>query len=183
MQNRYAGDVGDFGKFGMLRALAQSKLKIGVNWYLVPDENHNNDGIHIGYLENSTFLGCDDELLEILRLLVAEKRRSVDALAHSGLLPHAVFYHGVLYPPRTDGKFARSEWHSLAISALSDSELVFLEPDNGLLAQSVSNGARASIKYVFEEEITDYYLRGHSVIFILSAVGFRRRYISNALQR
>ena len=50
MQNRYAGDVGDFGKLGMLRALAQSDLKVGVNWYLVPDENHNDDGKHIGYL-------------------------------------------------------------------------------------------------------------------------------------
>ena len=49
MQNRYAGDVGDFGKLGMLRAIASSAMKIGVNWYLVPDEGHNDDGKHIGY--------------------------------------------------------------------------------------------------------------------------------------
>ena len=37
MQYRYAGDVGDFGKFGLLRHLcretAQDKLKPGVIWY------------------------------------------------------------------------------------------------------------------------------------------------------
>lgn len=44
MQNRYAGDIGDFGKFGLLRALRGSGLSIGVNWYLVPDETRIGDG-------------------------------------------------------------------------------------------------------------------------------------------
>ena len=33
MQNRYAGDVGDFGKLGLLRQLTSTRLDIGVNWY------------------------------------------------------------------------------------------------------------------------------------------------------
>ena len=33
MQNRYAGDVGDFGKIGLLRQIKRSELDIGVNWY------------------------------------------------------------------------------------------------------------------------------------------------------
>ena len=37
MQNRYAGDVGDFGKIGLLRQLAAAGYHIGVNWYLAPD--------------------------------------------------------------------------------------------------------------------------------------------------
>ena len=49
MQNRYAGDVGDFGKLGLLRGLTSSQLDIGVNWYLTPDESHNANGKHIGY--------------------------------------------------------------------------------------------------------------------------------------
>ncbi len=51
MQNRYTGDIGDFGKLGLLRALRASGLSIGVNWYLVPDEGHNNDGKHTKYPE------------------------------------------------------------------------------------------------------------------------------------
>ena len=33
MQNRYTGDIGDFGKLGLLRQLSRTGLSIGVNWY------------------------------------------------------------------------------------------------------------------------------------------------------
>ena len=54
MQNRYTGDIGDFGTLGLLRQLSRAGLSIGVNWYLVPDEAHNGDGRHIGYLKKLT---------------------------------------------------------------------------------------------------------------------------------
>jgi len=59
MQNRYTADIGDFGKYGLLRALCStvddgSKLRLGVVWYLVPDESHNADGKFIQYLDHST---------------------------------------------------------------------------------------------------------------------------------
>ena len=66
MQDRYAGDVGDFGKLGMLRCMEASGLKVGINWYLVGDESHNNDGKYIGYMEDEKYRGCDDELLASL---------------------------------------------------------------------------------------------------------------------
>lgn len=33
MQDRYAGDIGDFGKFGLLKALLAEGFSLGVNWY------------------------------------------------------------------------------------------------------------------------------------------------------
>ncbi len=55
MQNRYTGDVGDFGKYGLLRALCSDdgkrKLKLGVNWYLVPDMGNPGDGGFIDYVQ------------------------------------------------------------------------------------------------------------------------------------
>ena len=48
---------------------------------------------------------------------------------------------------------------------MSDCELVFLDPDNGLLPRSVSEGSRKSIKYALPEEIIDYYRAGHSAVF------------------
>ena len=75
MQNRYTGDVGDFGKYGLLRALCLPEgdrgpaLRLGVVWYLTSDESHNNDGRHIGYLEPTpknakTLRVCDPSLGE-----------------------------------------------------------------------------------------------------------------------
>ncbi len=52
MQDRYAGDAGDFGKLGMLRQIAGAGLKVGINWYRTykPQEHVKGDGKHIGYL-------------------------------------------------------------------------------------------------------------------------------------
>lgn len=55
MQDRYTGDVGDFGKLGMLRLIEKSGLSVGVNWDLVRDELHNNDGKNVGYLDDKKF--------------------------------------------------------------------------------------------------------------------------------
>jgi hypothetical protein len=75
MQNRYAGDVGDFMKFGLLRHLAAppeaggAGLSVGLNWYLAPDEDHNADGKHIAYLDPSnrqhqSLAACNSDLME-----------------------------------------------------------------------------------------------------------------------
>lgn len=47
MQDRYAGDVGDFGKFVMLRKLSGllgPEQTLGINWYRVTNPEPNNDG-------------------------------------------------------------------------------------------------------------------------------------------
>ena len=33
MQDCYAGDIGDYGKFALLRELREQGLSVGVNWY------------------------------------------------------------------------------------------------------------------------------------------------------
>jgi|LFRM01.2.fsa_nt_gb hypothetical protein len=34
MQSRLVGDIGDFGKYGMLRCLLSAGCRLGINWYL-----------------------------------------------------------------------------------------------------------------------------------------------------
>ena len=50
MKNQYFGDVGDYGKYAMLRYLSNDGIKIAVNWYLTPDDG-SNDGKFTTYLE------------------------------------------------------------------------------------------------------------------------------------
>lgn len=59
----------------------------------------------------------------------------------------------------------RGEWHKNAKKALQDADIIFLNPDNGLLPESVSPGGAKSVKYILPQEIMDYYLAGHSVVF------------------
>ena len=35
MQDRYAGDIGDYGKMALLKALQAQGMSVGVNWYKV----------------------------------------------------------------------------------------------------------------------------------------------------
>ena len=51
MQNRYVGDIGDFGKYHLLQELSMPDLKLGIVWYLIPNENHNSDGKHVRLFE------------------------------------------------------------------------------------------------------------------------------------
>lgn len=165
MQNRYAGDVGDFGKLGMLRQLAANRLRVGVNWYLVADEAHNDDGKHIGYLTDAKFLGCDDELLGKLGVMVYSDQRSIPMLESLNLIPDATYYHEELTWQPVDHQWIRAKWHEASLKVLDTCDIVFMDPDNGLIPPSVSKGGRKSIKYVRHEEIVDFFQAGHSVVF------------------
>ncbi len=37
MKDQYVGDIGDFGKYALLRAFAKVRIKVGVNWYKTVD--------------------------------------------------------------------------------------------------------------------------------------------------
>ena len=43
MQNHYVGDIGDYLKLGILRALSPG-YRLGVAWWLYPDEVHDGNG-------------------------------------------------------------------------------------------------------------------------------------------
>ena len=54
MQDQYVGDIGDFGKYGLLRHLTGMRdddasgdaLSLGVIWYLFPNGGNNDGKIH-----------------------------------------------------------------------------------------------------------------------------------------
>ncbi|MEI6579689.1 MAG: hypothetical protein WCN92_09545 [Eubacteriales bacterium] len=165
MQDRYAGDVGDFGKLGMIRQIANTGLKVGINWFLAykPDEHDKEDGKHIGYFINSLFQGCDDELLNKLKQIV-EENRSVAAIERSNFVPGARHYSAIL-KPGSDKTFSRDIWFRNSLDALADSDIIFCDPDNGLLVKSVSPVSSKSDKYVMENELVTYYTAGKSVVF------------------
>lgn len=167
MQNKYAGDVGDFGKLALLKAFA-GHLKVGVNWYLVniPGEK-TNDGGHTGYLDSPQSLcQCDTLLAHELKKIVQSNR---NVLQLQKLLPGITFYSTFLE------RNNRKQWHKDALSILKTCDLVFLDPDNGLLVPSVKKGTPRSIKYLYSDEIEDYYSQGCSIFFYNHRSRERRR--------
>ena len=37
MKSQYIGDIGDYGKYGLLRFLESNGIRLGVNWYMTPE--------------------------------------------------------------------------------------------------------------------------------------------------
>ena len=74
MQNRYVGDIGDYLKLGILRALSPG-FHLGIVWWLLPDEGHNRDGRHISYLNRpDQWRHFDPDLFDTLRGIVSPGR-------------------------------------------------------------------------------------------------------------
>ncbi len=184
MQNRYVSDFGDFGKYGLLRALCRSndsgspELSLGVVWYLVPDESHNADGKFIRYLEPSQkndrrFRQCDPELYTALADIIRKKDRNVSSIRKCSILPHStVFYEEPLtfdgMPANSPGARRkrtayRNGWLQGALSATKDCDVIFVDPDNGLEA-GTKRHQKLGPKYVFFDELEPYCKRGQSLI-------------------
>lgn len=134
MQDRYAGDVGDYIKLGLLRHLARGS-RLGVAWYLHPDESHNGDGRHVSYLDlGSHWRHLDPKLFDALQML-ARTHRSVSALENIKVLD-AVYASEPLQTPVLNGPQRdqwRSEWFERSLGVLRECNLIFADPDNGLV--------------------------------------------------
>jgi hypothetical protein len=172
MQDRYAGDVGDFGKFGLLRQLLLDRgdVSLGVVWYyFVPHDENNNDGRHINFYEDAALTGCDPELAKRLkRATLTTEQRSVAALEKSGILPVKTRYFRddtnfyATFPRQTQQnkiirQEARNNWLKQALMAVHDCQLVFLDPDNGLeIASCAKKTQKKAGKFVFLDELEEF---------------------------
>lgn len=174
MQDRYVGDIGDYIKYALLRQICGIKdvsakeLSLAVLWYLVPEENHNNDGVHTEYLKDENrdrFYSFDSPLYDAIYRIIKEKRhpREVPSIEKEGILPKGtVFYRDYLtYADIPAGnpagqkqrKIFRKEWFHRALEISRNSDVVFLDPDNGLEVPSCHPFRDKGVKYVSKEEM------------------------------
>lgn len=169
MKNQYFGDVGDFGKYGLLRYLASNGIRIAVNWYLTPDDG-SNDGKHVTYLEKDEMQRYDPELFDILKEMLQAGQRDVLAFEARAMIPNAIYYNQLLHAEgnsRKEKKDYRICWHQGALSVCREADLVFLDPDNGA-CEKEPESANDSIKYCYADEIADYYAAGQDVVYYCS---------------
>lgn len=181
MQDRYTGDVGDYGKHGLLRALCGltleggASLRLGVVWYRtrpehVGDPPGQEDGRFRSYLQRRArrFRDADPSLHAALQVFLDPGARSVDAIPGLGILPVGTRFHaGSLSLPgaRPAERLAHREaWLTVALTATGDADLVFLDPDNGLECASAPPGSRRGPKYARVAEVQRFRERGQGVV-------------------
>ncbi|MDO4537764.1 MAG: hypothetical protein Q4B54_06340 [Coriobacteriales bacterium] len=171
MQNRYSGDIGDFSKLGVLRALHDVGLSIGLNWYLTPDESHNSDGRHTKYLDDEAYRACDPELWHELGPIGKSDDRRVSRLESKRILDATFFSDCLDFRDEDSGKpkrkperdALRKEWYQRSLDMLAGLDVVCVDPDNGLLVSSAA-GTFKENKFVLPRELAGYYARGSSVV-------------------
>ena len=133
MQDRYAGDIGDFVKLGLLRAISPGQ-RLGVAWYRFPDEDHNRDGRHVSYLERPEgHAVLDPELLGHLRNVVKDARSIASLLPIIGTAASFDESLDVQGVPAHLRRNWRKAWFARALEKLADCNLVFADPDNGIV--------------------------------------------------
>jgi len=158
MQNRYVGDVGDYVKLAILRRLARGK-RLGVAWWLFPDERHNNDGGHREYLERrNEWQRFDPELFDRLSRINRDKERNVRALEDPTLLPNTLFARDPVpceVLPFAERPQARRNWLQAVKNKFQDRDLLFLDPDNGVAPEGLRMTLRRSGKSVFIDDLKE----------------------------
>jgi len=141
MQDRYAGDVGDYVKFALLRHLGPGR-RWGIAWYLHPDTK---DGGHTKYLrEPERWRELDHKLFDLLSA-IEQRQRSVAALQVASIIT-ANFSNDRLDCSAVDIRerdIWRSKWFAEVLRKLSACDLVFADPDNGLVDDRQDRRRRA----------------------------------------
>jgi hypothetical protein len=178
VQDRYVGDIGDFGKYGLLKALCAHDLSLGVVWCLVPDEGGDGNGAHVGYLIPTLanlhrFRTCDPALYDVLGEIVRDGTRSVQSIREQAILPPGtVFYEEPLSFDGMPGIGSaatkarldhRSGWVQGALEATQGCDVVFADPDNGL-ESGTPRHHRKGPKFAYLDELAPYLQRGQSIV-------------------
>ncbi len=164
MQERYLGDSHDFLKYALLRHLKQSlNVRIGVNWYLTDpelvDKPGNNDGEKRHHLKQSDWRKIDPDLFEVIQRFEVPAFRKLENIAAWNILPNDTAYYETPVPV-----LDRAKWQQQSHQVLENSDLIFLDPDNGLEVKSMT--VRTAPKYALFREAADYVRAGKTVISI-----------------
>ena len=179
MQDRYVGDVGDFGKYGLLRRLCRkdeygAALSLGVLWYLFDGDDSANDGEHIDYLSANPsrhekgLRDCDTQLFDLMRDLVTNRARSVADVEARGVLPPGTvfFAEGLEFDrtPANERPSKRENWLYRGLARVREAEVVFFDPDNGLEVPSRRRHSLKGPKHVYYDDLLPCWQRGQSLV-------------------
>ena len=162
MQDRYTADIGDYAKYGLLRWMAKrTQQALGIAWYLVPNEDHNEDGRYTNYFDwPEEYRRYDPECFDALEKIVKTNNRNTQAIESSSLFHHAT-YHNRRYDaqsiPASKRARTRQEWIKEAADFLKHCPFLFLDPDNGLSIASTTEGSKKAGKFVYNEDLVTFW--------------------------
>jgi hypothetical protein len=177
MQDKYTGDIGDFGKYTLLNKLSElscNSVTLGVNWYYVNiPEKQSGDGRHIDYLnshnpKNILFRECNPKLYEELKNIVKTNKRKISKIETRHILPKSTIFYSVPLPfsPGSVSQRCteREDWFLKSLTQFKKADILFLDPDNGIQSYKLKKSDKGAIKHAFVDEIYRYFQNKKSLI-------------------
>ena len=162
----YVGDIGDYGKYGLLRFLASYGIKIGVNWFLTENDG-STDGKFTTYLKNPADRVYDPELFDALQNIADHPDKTVKMIKQAGIIPDAEFFGEMLKSSslKADAReWNRRLWFNNSTLMLGNAELIFADPDNGISYRKTAR-TKDSEKFILPEDVAEYYNSGRNVVY------------------
>ena len=165
MRDAYVGNLGDFAKYSLLRALTgrpdrpEDALPLHVVWFRVRNDMDQRSDENRGwwYLDDRLRVrACDPRLFECLKEFRSPRERSLDRVQSMGILPPGTHYHSERVPDShhpSDRHAARRVWTSRVVSAVASQPrpIVFLDPDVGIAP--AAERTSASPRHVYPSEV------------------------------
>ncbi|HTG37566.1 hypothetical protein, partial [Sphingomonas sp.] len=111
---------------------------------------------HVAYLNDPIrWRSRDPELFDALKTIVDSGRRNVAALERANLLSDATYFNDPIptIGPSVERRSGRLAWFRAAVDRVSDAEIVFLDPDNGLETANFNPGRSKAGKSVALSEL------------------------------
>ncbi|MFC1572539.1 hypothetical protein ACFL6M_02965 [Candidatus Eisenbacteria bacterium] len=179
MKDQYFGDINDYRKYGLLRALIQATgFAMAVCWMRTAPDGRS-DGSKIAYLNQpDQWRQYDPPLFDFLRQTVASNAtRSLNMIENSSILSRCGYFNDFL----TDDPASRRQYFEAFTARCEGRELLFFDPDNGLEVKSAPYGKRSSSKYLYWHEVERFYRRGHSLLIYQHYPRVKRRVYADAL--
>ena len=171
MRHNWVRDIADFAKYGLLKRLAGDDLRLGVFWYLTTHADANRP--LVSYLSRpDRYRACDAALFDTLRRLHNEKgdELTLEDIERGNVLPgNTVFYSRPLSTTaieRTSRRTVRDRWFQDGCALTRACDLVFLDPDTGLLPAGRKAENTGGEEYALLEEVISLCRRGQSVVCV-----------------
>lgn len=161
MKEQYVGDISDYRKYALLRAFAAGgENRIGVCWMLTAPDGRT-DGGKLAYLRQpERHRAFDPELFDVLAHVAAEPdRRRLESIEANDAVPGATYFNMLLSDDARD----RAAYMAACQAALTATELIFFDPDNGLEV-ALRKGRKGSSKFLYLDEVAAFYGAGKSLL-------------------
>lgn len=96
------------------------------------------------------------------------KKRYIKEIEKGLILPKETIFYSRPLPyssaKPSEREEERKNWFTESLSQLKSADIIFLDPDNGVQTDKIKKTQEDAIKYVFKDEIEEYYELGKSLI-------------------